>query len=67
VSVQRLRGLSDARALNLLRHLFALRGLPMPPRSQLEEGLRQCRGARADAQVRVDFGTHALRCYRGTV
>jgi tRNA(Ile)-lysidine synthase len=67
VTVQKLRALSDARALNLLRHQFALRRLPMPARAQLEEALRQCREARADAQTRIAFDGHALRCYRGVV
>lgn len=67
VSVELLRRLSDARALNVLRHLFSRRSLPMPQRSMLEEALRQSREARADAEMRVDFGGHALRCYRGKV
>lgn len=67
VSVELLRRLSDARALNVLRHLFSRRNLPMPQRSMLEEALRQSREARADAEMRVDFGGYALRCYRGEV
>lgn len=67
VSVELLRRLSDARALNVLRHLFSRRNLPMPQRSMLEEALRQSREARPDAEMRVDFGGHALRCYRGNV
>ena len=67
LTAQKLRALSSARALNLLRYQFALQGLPMPQRSQLEEALRQCREAGPDAQVRIDFGSHVLRCYRGRV
>jgi tRNA(Ile)-lysidine synthase len=67
VPVESLRGLSDARALNLLRRLFASRGLPMPNRTRLEEALRQCRAAGADAEVHVSFGNHGLRCFRGQV
>lgn len=67
VSVELLRRLSDARALNVLRHLFSRRNLPMPQRSMLEEALRQSREARPDAEMRVDFGGYALRCYRGNV
>jgi tRNA(Ile)-lysidine synthase len=67
VAVELLRRLSDARALNLLRHLFARRNLPMPQRSMLEEALRQSREARVDAEMRVDFGGYSLRCYRGEV
>ena len=67
VSAERLRQLSDARALNLLRQLFADRGLPMPPRARLEEALRQCREAGRDAEVQVTFGDAGLRCYRDRV
>jgi tRNA(Ile)-lysidine synthase len=65
--VAQLRALSDARALNLLRYEFFRRHLPMPQRKLLVEALRQCREARPDAVVRVDFGSHALRCHRGNV
>ncbi len=67
VPVETLRRLSDARALNLLRRLFANRGLTMPNRARLEEALRQCRAADADAEVHVSFGSHGLRCFRGRV
>jgi tRNA(Ile)-lysidine synthase len=67
IPVQSLRGLSDARALNVLRRLFASRGLPMPNRIRLEEALRQCRAAGAASEVHVSFGSHGLRCFRGQV
>ncbi|MFL6580437.1 MAG: tRNA lysidine(34) synthetase TilS [Burkholderiales bacterium] len=67
VSAERLRQLSDIRALNLLRQLFAERGLQMPPRVRLEEALRQCRGASRDAEIQVAFGDARLRCYRDRV
>ena len=67
ISADRLRLLSDARALNLLRQLFADRGLPMPPRIRLEEALRQCREAGRDAEIQVTFGDAGLRCYRDRV
>jgi tRNA(Ile)-lysidine synthase len=67
VSAERLRQLSDARALNLLRQLFSDRRLPMPPRARLEEALRQCREAGRDAEVQVTFGDTGLRCYRDRV
>ena len=67
IPVESLRGLSDARALNLLRRLFASRGLPMPNRTRLEEALRQCRAAGAASEVHVSFGSHGLRCFRGQV
>lgn len=56
-----------ARALNLLRGLFALKGQAAPHRSALEEALRQCLHARSDAQVRVAFGKYSLRRYRSIV
>ena len=67
ISAQRLRQLSDARALNLLRQLFSDRGLQMPPRARLEEALRQCREAGRDAEIQVTFGDADLRCYRDRV
>ena len=67
IPVESLRGLSDARALNLLRRMFASRGLPMPNRTRLEEAMRQCRAAGADSEVHVSFGSHGLRCFRGQV
>ncbi len=67
VPVEVLRRHSDARALNLLRRLFASRGLPMPNRTRLEEALRQCRAAGTDSEVHVSFGSHGLRCFRGHV
>lgn len=67
VPVETLRRLSTPRALNLLRRMFTLQGLPMPPRERLEEALRQCRDAAADAQVHVGFESHGLRCHRGVV
>ena len=67
VSAERLRHLSDARALNLLRQLFSDRGLQMPPRARLEEALRQCREAGRDAEIQVTFGGARLRCYRDRV
>lgn len=67
IPVENLRTLTDARALNLLRWLFANRALPMPNRTRLEEALRQCRAAGADAEIHVSFGSHGLRCFRGQV
>ncbi len=67
VSAERLRQLSDARASNLLRQLFSDRGLLMPPRTRLEEALRQCRDAGRDAEIQVAFGDAVLRCYRDRV
>jgi tRNA(Ile)-lysidine synthase len=67
VAIERLRELSDARALNLLRQLFRDRGFLMPPRARLEEALRQCREAGRDAETQVTFGDAALRCYRDRV
>ncbi|HEX7951984.1 MAG TPA: tRNA lysidine(34) synthetase TilS [Burkholderiales bacterium] len=67
ISAERLRQLSDARALNLLRQLFSDQGLLMPPRARLEEALRQCREAARDAEIHVGFGEAVLHCYRDRV
>ena len=67
IPVALLRELQDARALNLLRHLFDQRQLRMPPRSRLVEALRQCRHAAPDAGVHVSFGAFGLHCYQGRV
>ncbi len=67
ISADRLRHLSDARALNLLRQLFADQKLAMPPRARLQEALRQCREAGRDAEIQVAFGDARLRCYRDRV
>lgn len=67
ISAERLRQLSDARALNLLRQLFADRESLMPPRARLEEALRQCREAGRDAEIQITFGDAVLRCYRDRV
>jgi tRNA(Ile)-lysidine synthase len=64
LSVDRLRSLSAGRALNVLRFLFACAHVAMPPRVRLEEALRQCFDAAADAQVCVRFGDWTLRRYR---
>ena len=64
LSVERLRELPAERALNVLRFLFARANVPMPPRVRLEEALRQCFDAGADAQVCVRFGDWTLRRYR---
>ncbi|HWQ37662.1 MAG TPA: tRNA lysidine(34) synthetase TilS [Burkholderiales bacterium] len=67
VRVEALRGLPIERALNVLRVLFANRGLPPPPRARLEEALRQCLDAAADARVCVAFGAVDVRRHRGRV
>ena len=67
LSVQYLKQLTDARALNLLRLLFSDHDLPMPPRTRLEEALRQCRHAGWDAQISIRFGNAVLCSYRNVV
>jgi tRNA(Ile)-lysidine synthase len=59
--------LSRARALNVLRHVFALRALPMPPRARLAEALRQCLESAADARVEVRFGAVSIRRHRDRI
>ena len=56
-----IRGLSPARAKNLLRHLIAQRGWPMPTAERLQEALRQALEARRDAAMVVDLGACELR------
>jgi tRNA(Ile)-lysidine synthase len=65
--VEALSALPRTRALNVLRHVFDLEGLPMPPRARLEEALRQCMQAAPDAQVRVGFGPASIRRHRGRI
>lgn len=62
-----LRALPAVRALNVLRHAFDRKGLPMPPRSRLEEALRQCMEAAPDAQVRIAFGAYSIRRHRNRI
>lgn len=63
--VAALRGLSPARARNLLRHLLRRRGAAMPPEAALAEALRQALTARGDARVEVALGDFRLRVHRG--
>ena len=59
-----LRGLSAARAKNVVRYFLATHGLTMPNATQLAECVRQLRQPRA-VRVVVDLGEHALRRYAG--
>jgi len=60
-----LRGLSEARARNLLRYWLAQTGIPMPSAGRLENLLQQLCSARDDAQVRISLGAALIRRYRG--
>lgn len=53
LSVERLRGLDDARARNALRWFIARQGARAPSRDRLQEGLRQLLDAGRDRQPRV--------------
>jgi tRNA(Ile)-lysidine synthase len=65
IDLERLRGLSRDRANNLLRHLFAVRGLAMPSTAWLEEMVSQLFSAREDAQLKVTHPACHIRRHRG--
>lgn len=67
LSARALGRLSRERALNVLRHAFALRSLPMPPRARLEEALRQCLEAAPDSRIQVRFGAVSIRRHRDRI
>jgi tRNA(Ile)-lysidine synthase len=67
IRMQALKELPRVRALNVLRHAFDRKGLPMPPRARLEEALRQCLEAAPDSRVRVRFGAVTIRRHRGRI
>lgn len=67
LKVEALRGLSAARAKNLLRYWLAELGVPMPSAGRLENVLQQLCGSRDDAQVLVHLGENVVRRYRGEV
>lgn len=60
-----LRGLSEARAKNLLRYWLAEQGVPMASAGRLENMLQQLRSPRDDVQIHVALGGVAIRRYRG--
>lgn len=55
------RHLPPARARNLLRHLLAAHGVPMPNAERLDEALRQALCAKPDARVRIELNGVDLR------
>lgn len=65
LAVATLRGLSRARAGNLLRWFIARHGVVMPNAERLAEALRQVLGSKADARVCIDLGDHELRRFAG--
>lgn len=67
LKVDVLRGLSEPRAKNLLRHWLSGLGLPAPSAGRLESLLQQLCGSRDDAQVRVGVGDAVVRRFRGEV
>jgi len=64
LAVGALRGLSDARARNVLRFFLASRGVSMPNVERLEEALRQVLTARQDARVAIALAQTTLRRHR---
>ncbi|MDO9064121.1 MAG: tRNA lysidine(34) synthetase TilS [Sulfuricella sp.] len=67
LKVDALRGLSAARARNLLRYWLAESGMPMPSAGRLENLQQQLCSARDDAQVLVRLGGGLIRRYRSEV
>ncbi|MEW6759801.1 MAG: tRNA lysidine(34) synthetase TilS [Pseudomonadota bacterium] len=65
VDLARLQLLSRERADNLLRHLFAERGLSMPSTAWLGEMVAQLFSAREDAQLKVTHPACHIRRHRG--
>jgi len=65
IDLERLRSLSRDRANNLLRHLFAVRGLAMPSTAWLEEMVSQLFSAREDARLKVTHPACHIRRHRG--
>ena len=65
VDLARLQLLSRDRVDNLLRHLFAKRGLAMPSTAWLLEMVSQLFSAREDAQLKVTHPACHIRRHRG--
>ncbi len=65
VDLARLQLLSRDRVDNLLRHLFAVRGLAMPSTAWLAEMVSQLFSARDDAQLKVTHPACHIRRHRG--
>jgi tRNA(Ile)-lysidine synthase len=67
VAVARLAALSEPRARNVLRFLFARAGIGIPSQERLAEALRQCLSAAADRHPAVAFGEFVLRRRAGRI
>jgi tRNA(Ile)-lysidine synthase len=65
LAVAGLRGLSPARARNLLRYFIAGHGMAMPAAGQIEEALRQALTAKQDARVAIEMDAAVLRRFDG--
>mgnify|MGYP003576264779 FL=1 len=65
VDLERLQRFSRDRIDNLLRHLFAVRGLAMPSTAWLGEMVSQLFSARDDAQLKVTHPACHIRRHRG--
>lgn len=65
VILARLQSFSRDRIDNLLRHLFAVRGLAMPSTAWLGEMVAQLFSARDDAQLKVTHPACHIRRHRG--
>lgn len=60
-----LRGLSPARAKNVVRWVLARHGVAMPSARRLEETVQQLRSAKRDARIAIDLGGCVLRTFAG--
>jgi tRNA(Ile)-lysidine synthase len=67
LSIELLRGLSSARAKNVLRYYLAQHNISYPSAARLEETLRQLLSARGDAQLRVCLGAWELRRFKSNI
>jgi len=65
--VERLRGVAEARARNLLRYLLARHEVPIPTAARLREAVRQLTGAAVDRHPAVGFGAFRLVRRRDSV
>jgi len=64
LSIELLRGLSSARAKNILRYYLAQHNIPFPSSACLEEMLKQLLSARDDAQLCVCLGAWEFRRFK---
>jgi tRNA(Ile)-lysidine synthase len=64
LTISRLLSLSQSRAQNLLRYVFAKESIPVPNSIQLNEILYQLSARKPDDQTEIKWADWQLRCYR---